>query len=123
MKSFTRKIIAILVSVIVLFPIMGNTVYATVEIVKPLVTGNDFVEYTINQNNGRFSIRTNEGSPWREDDGDKQLLYLNKIPETSFTTFRIDGEDYIYGNSYGFLGGDGNFISNASIRQDYFGIS
>jgi len=44
MKSFTRKIIAILVSVIVLFPIMGNTVYATVEIVKPLVTGNDFVE-------------------------------------------------------------------------------
>ncbi len=114
MKRSVKKYVAVLVLIAILSTTIGNTAYAIAESIEPLVVSNDFIEYTVNRDDARFSIRTSEGSPWRDNDSNKQLLYQNKIPETSFTTFKIDGEDYIYGNSYGFLGGDGNFISNVS---------
>lgn len=71
--------------------------------------GNKFIEYTINKTNGRFSIKTVKGSLNRDKDDNKSLLFKDKVPETSFTTFRIDGKDYIYGNKYKFWGKDGTF--------------
>lgn len=71
---------------------------------------NDYVDVLIHGDNGRFSIRTKIGHPLRDGDNNQPLLYNRKEPDTSFTTFRIDGRDYIYGNDYGFLGSDGRFV-------------
>lgn len=71
---------------------------------------NDFVEVLVSEETGRYSIRTTLGHPLRQDD-DGPLLFLNEIPETSFTTFRINGQDYIFGESYGYLGKDGEFLT------------
>ncbi|HWR62070.1 MAG TPA: hypothetical protein VN580_10690, partial [Clostridia bacterium] len=65
---------------------------------------NQFVSYVVDKNTGRFGISTVEGAPRRSADQDAPLLFQGEKPDTSFTTFRIDGEDYIFGNSYGFLG-------------------
>lgn len=65
---------------------------------------NQFVSYVVDKDTGRFGISTTEGAPRRSADQDAPLLFRGEKPDTSFTTFRVDGEDYIFGNSYGFLG-------------------
>ncbi|WP_248923909.1 S-layer homology domain-containing protein [Paenibacillus hamazuiensis] len=76
---------------------------------KKMAMNNDFVAVSVHKDTGRFSVSTKEGSPLRDSDSNKPLLFEHKVPETSFTTFRINGKDYIYGNPYGFLGTDGSF--------------
>ncbi|CAM3634752.1 S-layer homology domain-containing protein [Marinicrinis lubricantis] len=86
---------------------------------------NGYVRISVDEGSGRFSIRTNEGHPLRDGDNEEQLLYENKVPETSFTTFRINGEDYIYGNDYSFMESGGGLtarpqtvgLSNQSVWQ------
>ena len=70
---------------------------------------NNTVELLVNGADGRYAIKTAEGSPDRSEDDNKPLLYLKEIPETTFTTFRIDGKDYIYGNSYTGITMEGGF--------------
>ncbi|MEA4847085.1 MAG: S-layer homology domain-containing protein [Clostridiaceae bacterium] len=65
---------------------------------------NQFLSYAVDKNTGRFGISTVEGAPRRSGDQDSPLLFQGEKPDTSFTTLRIDGKDYIFGNSYGFLG-------------------
>ncbi|MFD2332460.1 S-layer homology domain-containing protein [Cohnella sp. GCM10020058] len=61
---------------------------------------NDFIKVTVDKNSGRYGIRTVEGQPIRKKDQNVNLLYGGDEPETSFTTFRIDGTDFIFGNRY-----------------------
>lgn len=75
---------------------------------KVTVLQNDFVKVTVNNSTGRFSIRTVEGQPIRKKDQNVDMLFQGDNPETSFTTFRIDGTDYIFGNPYKF---GANFFS------------
>ena len=45
----------------------------------------------------RFAVETTGGDPGREGDQDMPLIYGRPVPWTSYTTFRIDGENYVYG--------------------------
>ncbi|MDD4295801.1 MAG: S-layer homology domain-containing protein [Ruminiclostridium sp.] len=71
---------------------------------------NGFVMYSVSSENGRFTIKTDQGATNR-DDSNQKLLFEDKKPDTSFTSFKIDGNDYIFGNSYGFMGVDTEFTS------------
>jgi len=71
--------------------------------------GNGFVDVYVDESSGRFAIMTDEGNPNRREDSNQALLFGGTEPKTSFATFRINGEDYIYGNSYGFLGLESGF--------------
>ncbi|WP_088835203.1 S-layer homology domain-containing protein [Paenibacillus tyrfis] len=66
------------------------------------VLSNAFVKVTVDNHTGRFAIRTVEGQPVRKNDKNVDLIFRGDDPETSFTTFRIDGTDYIFGNPYKF---------------------
>ncbi|NLO39988.1 MAG: hypothetical protein GX115_11045 [Ruminiclostridium sp.] len=77
---------------------------------------NGFVRFSVLAQNGRFSIKTSAGAANR-DDSNQKLLYEDKKPETSFTSFWIDGKEYIYGNSYGFMGLDGTFTAPATVGK------
>lgn len=70
--------------------------------------GNDFLVFSVNDNTGYFSIHTREGHPQKAADNNISLLYDGDSIETSFTTVRIDGKDYIFGQDYGFLGSISN---------------
>jgi len=74
---------------------------------KSLEVKNEFVSYVVDKTTGRFGISTVEGAPRRTGDQDSPLLFKGEEPDSSFTTFRIDGMDYIFGNDYGFLGMQG----------------
>lgn len=71
--------------------------------------GNGYVDVYVDPSTGRFVIASDEGNPRRDQDDEKSLLFGGDQPKTSFTTFRINGQDYIYGNEYGFLSKEGVF--------------
>ena len=59
---------------------------------------NSFIRASVNDKNGRFNIRTVNGQPVRKLDVNRSLTFDED--DTSFTTFRINGTDYIFGNKY-----------------------
>lgn len=69
---------------------------------------NAYIKVTVENGTGRFGIRTVDGQPVRKKDQNVNMLFQGDDPETSFTTFRIDGTDYIFGNPYKF---GANFFS------------
>lgn len=100
-----KKTLMLVVAFLLLFStnIMGIHIFAE-QISSPqnTVIENDFVKVTVDNSTGRFGIRTVEGQPIRKNDQNVNMLFGGDDPETSFTTFRIDGTDYIFGNPYKF---------------------
>lgn len=88
------------------------TAYATSSNVEGnnLHVENTYIRTTVNKDSGRFAIKTVSGSPLRDTDDNKKLLFMQLTPETSYTTFRIGGSDYIYGNKYNFDGHVSEFV-------------
>ncbi|AHM57334.1 hypothetical protein EAL2_c20530 [Peptoclostridium acidaminophilum DSM 3953] len=53
--------------------------------------GNDYIEYAVNEYDGKFTIGTREGTSNPNDDN-KKMLFGHPYPGTSFTTINLDGE-------------------------------
>ncbi|WP_130863222.1 hypothetical protein [Bacilliculturomica massiliensis] len=70
-----------------------------------LTLSNTYMKYTLNTKTGAFMVGTLEGHPQKAKDNNMPLLY-DGGSQTSYTTVRIDGEDYVFGKDYGFLGLD-----------------
>ncbi|MEF3308880.1 S-layer homology domain-containing protein [Paenibacillus sp. GYB004] len=104
MKLFKRT----LVSVLALLLLLGSLTQATTALAaivsqpKTTVLENKFIKITVDNSTGRFGIRTVDGQPVRKNDNNVNMLFGGDNPETSFTSFRIDGTDYIFGNPYKF---------------------
>lgn len=98
-----KRISLAALSLLLCFSALPNVVFALESGEEQLHLANEFIEVAIQKDSGRFSIKTKQGSPVRESDAQAPLLYEGEYPETSFTTFRVNGEDYIYGNDYGFM--------------------
>ncbi len=106
-----KRVTAMVLSIIIIF-INSYTIFAVEDSEAEIVDiQNEYIQAIVNSSNGRFSIHTLEGSPYRNKDQDSKLLFLKDEPETSFTTFKINGKDYIYGNNYSFAGLGNGFTS------------
>lgn len=105
-----KKIIATLLTIMIICSSFYIPAYAEVDsLSERVVIQNNYIQAITNLYNARFSIRTLEGSPYRIGDQETNLLFNGKEPETSFTTFKINGKDYIYGNDYEYAGLGDNF--------------
>ncbi|MCR5625128.1 MAG: hypothetical protein K6G11_07805, partial [Lachnospiraceae bacterium] len=62
-----------------------------------LTIGNSFVKLSVNKNTGGYTLKTVEGDVLTKTDNNKRLLYSPEGEDTSFSTIRVDGEDYVYG--------------------------
>lgn len=65
-----------------------------------IVLANEYISITVNgtsENTGRFSVNTTGGDPQRPDDDHKPLIYGQANPWTSFTTIRLDSNNYVFG--------------------------
>ncbi|MFW6238401.1 MAG: hypothetical protein ACOC5A_04120 [Halanaerobiales bacterium] len=87
--------------------------------------GNDYVVIVVNQQDnarGRFAIETTGGAPARDSDEDKPLVYGRPRPWSSYTTLRIDDENYIFGgeteNRAGRGENYGEHISGPEVRDN-----
>ncbi|WP_143810210.1 S-layer homology domain-containing protein [Paenibacillus sp. MY03] len=104
MKLVKKILIASLVFVLFITTHGGAITYAIEAAVAPNTTqlSNGYIKITVDNATGRFGIRTVDGQPIRKNDDNVNMLFRGDDPETSFTTFRIDGTDYIFGNPYKF---------------------
>ncbi|MCI5605343.1 MAG: hypothetical protein MR413_06830, partial [Clostridia bacterium] len=98
-----KRIISSVLAVSLLLPVFANLAYAEDEQSTKSIS-NDYMEFSVNEDTGFFSIYTKEGHPQKKNDNDMSLLYDGESIETSFTTVRIDGKDYIFGQDYGLFG-------------------
>lgn len=93
-----------------------------------LVIRNDYIAISVNasdENTGRFALETTGGDPIRTDDDQQPLLYKQggSGPRTSYTTVRVDGVDYVFGNSSpseraGFSGEYGTMVQSPTIVEE-----
>ncbi|MBW7456613.1 hypothetical protein K0U00_21480, partial [Paenibacillus sepulcri] len=104
MKLFTKLLACVLALLLFLYSGSGISSALAEDISAPKVTElqNDFIKITVDNASGRFGIRTVDGQPIRKKDQNVSLLFQGDDPETSFTTFKIDGTPYIFGNPYKF---------------------
>ncbi|MFW6381476.1 MAG: hypothetical protein ACOCZ3_02925, partial [Bacillota bacterium] len=87
--------------------------------------GNDYVVIVVNQDEnarGRFAIETTGGAPTREDDKNKPLIYGRPKPWTSYTTVKIDDDNYVFGGSTGRRAGEkasyGEVVTPPTVEDD-----
>ncbi|MBD2847398.1 S-layer homology domain-containing protein [Paenibacillus sp. IB182496] len=104
MKLAKKITIGLLVFILFMTMHGGAITYVVAQANAPKTTviSNDYIKVTVDNGSGRFGIRTVDGQPIRKNDDNVNMLYGGDDPETSFTTFRIDGTDYIFGNPYKF---------------------
>ncbi|WP_310550585.1 S-layer homology domain-containing protein [Paenibacillus glufosinatiresistens] len=98
-----NKALSVLLSFILVFLASSESLQAIAEAAaskSTTVIQNDFIKVTVDNASGRYGIRTVEGQPIRKKDQNVNLNFGGDDPETSFTTFKIDGTDYIFGNRY-----------------------
>lgn len=110
MKLAKKITISLLVFILFITTHGGAITYALEQAAAPkqTVLSNGYIKITVDNATGRFGIRTVDGQPIRKKDDNVNMLFRGDDPETSFTTFRIDGTDYIFGNPYKFAA---NFFS------------
>ena len=107
-KKF-KKIIAFVLCVIMACPASAMVASAAdnplVRDDTMLTMGNTLVQVKVNRSTGRYVVATEDGLPSKTSDRNRWLSFFDNTPDTSFTTIRIDGKDYIFGNEYGRQGG------------------
>lgn len=107
MKRIFRRSVAVLLCLLMLFgcsPLSYAAQSSISEEAGTIVISNDYLKVTINRENGGYVISTNEGDILKKTDNNMDLTHRGENMDTSFTSFRINGKDYIFGNRYGLFG-------------------
>lgn len=95
------RIIATLMAMVMLISVLPlHIAAAAISSAGTTSIKNGFIKVTVDNASGRFSIRTEDGQPIRKKDNGVDMIFGGDNPETSFTTFRINGTDLIFGNPY-----------------------
>ncbi len=80
---------------------------------KTVEIKNEYIKVTVSKENGGYVVATLKGDILKKSDDDKALTHRGANMDTSFTSFRIGNEDYIFGNNYGFLGYSSTDVTTA----------
>ncbi len=73
----------------------SETLQTTVNSSTESKENKDYIQYVVGSD-GRFTVGTTIGNPDNPNDDNKKLLYGHPSPGTSYTTVKIDGNNYIY---------------------------
>lgn len=79
---------------------LAVNVYAQLDPFGNIRVGNEYIEIVVNgntENMGRFAVDITGGNPVSKGDDNQPLIYGRPRPWTSFTTVRVDNENYIFG--------------------------
>lgn len=120
MKNTGKKLIAFLMSAVMLFTALPLTALAdgidqtsdpiSLEVNDPgyLEIKDGYVLVQVSTSNGGFYIGTEEGDKLTKSDDNKNLLYPDSNFDTSFTSFRVTRggvtRDYVFGRDYTYMG-------------------
>lgn len=93
------KAIRFILAAILLIPCSGAAENSVKDL---LVLENKYIKIFINsgpEETGRFAVDVAAGDPLRDDDDGKPLIYGHPKPWTSYTTIRINGQNYVFGRA------------------------
>ncbi len=106
MKQILKRIFA---GLLIVFFMTGSMSSSMVEVLAATISSfekedavvirNEYVELSVNKKNAGYVIKTREGDILTKTDNNKQLNYRGGEGDTSFATLRINGKNYIYGNT------------------------
>ncbi|MFN2363599.1 MAG: hypothetical protein ABR596_04805, partial [Halarsenatibacteraceae bacterium] len=87
---------------------------------------NEYISIVVNQSDnamGRFAVETTGGDPAREDDDNKPMIYGRPQPWPSFTTIKIDGDNYVFGGETERRAGKGENYGRVIEEPQIIGVS
>jgi len=108
-QNVFKRTVSLFLASVMLFGLSANFPVHASTLGDEYSIANDYIKYTFNARTGGFCIETKDGHPLKSFDNNIPLLYKedrNRSNGTSFTTVRIDGKDYIFGQEYGWFGID-----------------
>lgn len=101
-KKFKRAVVSILAFLMVISIIPVKALADVIKASDITAISNEFIKVSVDNASGRFGINTVGGQPTRKKDQNLDMIFRGDNPKTSFTTFKINGTDYIFGNPYKF---------------------
>ena len=69
-----------------------------------LEVSNQYIKVIVNSKNGGYVISTLEGDILKKSDNNAFLTHRGENFDTSFTSFKIGSDEYVFGNKYGIFG-------------------
>lgn len=79
-----------------------------------VIIQNEYIKVIVSKNNGGYVISNLEGDILKKSDNNVDLTHRGENFDTSFTSFRVDGEDIVFGTSTGTLSTTNTDISVTS---------
>lgn len=79
-----------------------------------VIIQNEYIKVVVSKNNGGYVISTLEGDILKKSDDNVNLTHRGENFDTSFTSFRVDDEDFVFGTSGGTLSTTNTDISITS---------
>lgn len=70
---------------------------------------NQYIKVIVNNKNGGYVISTLEGDILKKSDNNAFLTHRGEYYDTSFTSFKVGDDEYVFGEKYGFLGLQSNY--------------
>ena len=70
---------------------------------ETLTLKNNYIKVTVNKENGGYVISTVDGDILKKSDNNVLLMHRGEGFDTSFTSFKLDSAEYVFGNQYGFF--------------------
>lgn len=91
---------------------------------------NRYIKVVVNNKNGGYVISTLEGDILKKSDNNAALTHRGENYDTSFTSFKIGDDEYVFGENYGIFASDttdtvterdvnGNYIKSTWSIKDY----
>lgn len=115
---FKRFICMILAISLMLAAIPTGIVFAE----EPQTTeiSNQYLKVVVNNKNGGYVISTLEGDILKKSDNNAFLTHRGENYDTSFTSFKVGADEYVFGEKYGLFGlGSSNVTTELDVNGNY----
>ena len=100
-----KRMISILLMISVMAAMLPvGAVFADPTDAGTVTISNQYIKVIVNEENGGYVIATLDGDILKKSDDNAALTHRGEHYDTSFTSFRIDSDEYVFGEKYGLFG-------------------
>ena len=92
---FKRFISAVLIFAVLISAFPASVVFA--EDAEITEISNQYIKVVVNSKNGGYVISTLEGDILKKSDNNVSITHRGENYDTSFTSFKIEGDEYVFG--------------------------
>ncbi len=106
-----KRMISILLMISVMAAMLPvGAVFADPTDAGTVTISNQYIKVIVNEENGGYVIATLDGDILKKSDDNAALTHRGEHYDTSFTSFRIDSDEYVFGEKYGLFGSKSSVV-------------